>query len=76
METAIIILAYVANVFLSRFLARVLIKLEPNFKGIPIFIWFIPIAAPIAIALMIMFVSGDKINLNNKFYNWFSGKHW
>ena len=66
MTTAIIILAYVANVFLNRWLNMVAYKSDRSVPVIPLF-WFFSFIATLLL-LAIVIVAGDK--------NWFTGKNW
>ena len=60
--------AYVANVFLTRYLNYILYKMDSDYKPM-VGLWFIPIASIIAYIFVI---------LTNKKYqkNWFTGKYW
>lgn len=63
----IIILAYVANVFLNRLLNKKLYELNdcsPRFWGM----WFIPIIPTLALLIM--------IGMEKDSDNWLTGKHW
>lgn len=66
MIITIIILAYVANVFLTRWLNKIDYKYY-NADPTP-FLWFIPLAGTLVI--LISLISEVKTN------NWFTGKNW
>jgi len=66
MITTIVVLAYVANVFLNRWLNKLWVKENPNNPIIPL-AWFFSIPATIAFFVMIN-------SLKNS--NWFTGKYW
>jgi len=62
----IIILAYVINIFLNRWLNKILVIQK---KGEPIpLIWFFSLAT--TIVLLFIFFKKSKFN------NWFTGKNW
>lgn len=63
----IIILAYVANVFLTRWLNKVVYK--RSLGNVVVLFWFIPIATTIVFTWIIL---EDKIDSSN----WFTGKNW
>jgi hypothetical protein len=67
MILAILILAYVVNIFLSRWLNQ--IAYRNNCADIIVWAWFIPIACPIA--MIIIIAANIKIKKN-----WFTGKNW
>jgi hypothetical protein len=78
MTLSLIILAYVANVFLNRWLNK---KIYDVYKlGATPFIWFLSLigTAVICLAFLIEFLerSYEKLNAKNRFTNWFTGKHW
>lgn len=66
-----IILAYVANVFLNRWLNKIIIKQNSESSIVPI-VWFMSIIGTI---LFISFVI-EYSKHTNKFINWFKGKNW
>ncbi len=66
----IIILAYVANVFLNRWLNKIYIKRGGVYKKV-VCLWFIPISTTIAFLFLIFNQSNFKIK-----ENWFTGKNW
>jgi hypothetical protein len=68
MEIAIIILAYVANVFLNRYINKIMYRKFNS--SIDPFMWFLPI--PIMV-LMFVFTLIVECLLNK---NWFTGKNW
>jgi hypothetical protein len=72
MILTIIILAYVLNVFLNRWLDY---KIQQS--GF-VFFWFIPIFPTIALIILgfLDFFDEKKLQINNRFWNWFVGKHW
>ncbi len=67
MTIEIIILAYVVNIFLSRWLNKIAYK--KDYAIIAVWAWFIPIAC--AIAMIIIIAENIKIKKN-----WFTGKNW
>ena len=67
METIIIILAYVANVFLNRWINKQLYKISKFYEPIPAF-WFFPIVTTIVLGLDLINEQGGK--------NKFTGKNW
>jgi magnesium-transporting ATPase (P-type) len=68
MTIALIIVAYIANVFLNRWLDKLIIK--KTFKTPSPFFWFFSLFATIVLLFVII------ENNNSKFINWFTGKHW
>lgn len=68
MITTIIILAYIANVFLNRWVNFKLWKIDNDCLR-EVYIWFIPIAPTIAFIILISDKNGFK-------GNWFTGKYW
>lgn len=66
MTITIIIIAYVASVFLNRWLNKLMSK-KIGLEPIPI-LWFLPLVTTLAL-LYIMIVGTDLMN-------WFTGKHW
>ena len=71
MTITIIILAYVANVFLNRWLNKIIIKQNSESSIVPI-IWFMSFVGTI---LFIPFII-EYSKHTNKFINWFTGKNW
>jgi hypothetical protein len=69
MTIAIIILAYVANVFLNRWLNKIVFKIDEDYVIIPN-IWFVPVVVTIAFLVIII---KEK---NKPETNWFTGKYW
>lgn len=67
MEIVIISLAYVANVFLNRWLNKQLYKID-KFNGINPMLWFFPILTTIVFGLDLINEQGGK--------NKFTGKNW
>lgn len=63
---ALIILAYVANVFLNRWLDKMLVKKLGSYP-IPWF-WFCSLFATATLLFALI--------IDNKLINWFTGKHW
>jgi len=68
MTTTIIILAYIGNVFLNRWLNK--IKYEKFNDGVYPFYWFIPLLPTIVMSFII--ISHYLKNTDT----WFTGKHW
>lgn len=68
MIIAIIILAYITNIFLNRWLAYKLWKLN-NFNSSICIFWFIPIATTIASLIVL----SSELNWKQ---TWFTGKYW
>jgi len=72
MTYTLIILVYIANVFVSRWLNKIAYKLENKYPIINYW-WFVP-AIPIIgliVAIIIAFLKQE-----NKVTTWFTGKHW
>ena len=67
MTIAIIILAYIANIFLNRWLNKIIYK--RGYADIAVWVWFIPFACTIAMIILI----GENIEIKK---NWFTGKNW
>lgn len=67
MTIAIIILAYVASVFLNRWLNKIIYK--KGYVDIDVWAWFIPFVCAIAMIIIIL----ENIKIKN---NWFTGKNW
>ena len=68
MTIAIIIIAYVLNVFLNRWLNKVAYKIG-NYNKPMVLSWFIPITPTLFFLLLIVAETDFKIN-------WFTGKYW
>jgi hypothetical protein len=66
MIIALIIVAYIANVFLNRWLNYLIVKKYDEPKA-PFF-WFFSLFSTIVFFIVIL--------ENVKFTNWFTGKHW
>jgi hypothetical protein len=64
----IIILAYIANIFLNRWLNYKLWQQDKDTPKCPL-MWFIPVAYVIAFIIVIL----DNEEWKN---NWFTGKYW
>lgn len=71
MILTIIILAYIANIFLNRWLNKIIVKQKPESSIVPI-VWFMSFVGTI---LFISFVI-EYSKHTNKFINWFTGKNW
>ena len=69
MITTIIILAYIANVFIARHLNYLLYKKNDEFYYKRWGVWFIPIAPVIAFTIILL----GHIKIKK---NWFTGKYW
>jgi hypothetical protein len=69
MIIAIITLAYVANVFLNRWLNKILYKSNPAI--IPV-LWFFSLIG----TLVFIWVLVEKMNNKSNWFNWFKGKNW
>ena len=69
MTIAIIIIAYVLNVFLNRWLNKLIYKYDRD-PDLMIGVWFIPIVSTLFFLIVLIIVSADKDN------NWFTGKYW
>lgn len=64
----IIILAYIANIFLNRWLNYKLWKINNHYEA-SYFIWFIPIVSTLAYIIVLL----TEIEIKD---NWFTGKYW
>jgi len=64
----IIITAYIFNVFLNRYLNKILCKMDEYQTPIPFF-WFLSMIATILFIIVIF----TKLKMPN---NWFTGKNW
>jgi hypothetical protein len=76
MTVAIIILAYVANIFFNRWLTYLAVKNQG--KGLTVSydawgVWFVPGIGNIWCLLDFLFSLSEK---DSKWSNWFNGKHW
>lgn len=71
MTITIVILAYVANVFLNRWLNFLIVKRGVDGSILP-YSWFLSFICTI---IYLLFMIGD-LNLTKKFINWFKGKYW
>lgn len=67
MTITIIILAYVANVFLNRWLNKIAYK--RRYLNIDVWAWFIPFSCSIVMLIIIL----QNIKIKD---NWFTGKKW
>lgn len=73
MTITIIILAYVANIFLTRFFTYLAVKNEGRHMSVTyshFILWFIPIIGNIACFIDWL----TSINYDNR--SWFTGKNW
>jgi hypothetical protein len=68
MTTAIIILAYVANVFLNRWLEKIIFDKTGDIGELIPFVWFLSLITTIILII--------EIVNKSKFSNWFTGKNW
>jgi hypothetical protein len=74
MTIAIIILAYVASVFVTRWMNKLACKWDKEPDQIWIVIWFLPI---LNIAMFISILIGILLRHKPKIkVNWFTGKNW
>jgi predicted PurR-regulated permease PerM len=71
MILTIIILAYVANMFLNRWLNKIIVKINRESSIVPI-VWFMSFVGTILFFSFIIEYSKHT----NKFINWFNGKNW
>jgi lipid-A-disaccharide synthase-like uncharacterized protein len=71
MILTIIILAYVVNVFLNRWLNKIIVKKNTESSIVPI-VWFMSFVGTILFFSFII----EYSNFTNKFINWFTGKNW
>jgi hypothetical protein len=70
MIITIIILAYVANVFLNRWLNKIIYK-ELNHEKV-LWLWFIPVLITI-VFIWVILEESEKFKFKS---NWFTGKYW
>ena len=63
----LIIIAYIANIFLNRWLNKIICKMDSRRNREPI-IWFFSIICTIVFLIIIL---GES-----KMFDWFTGKHW
>lgn len=68
MTTTIIILAYIGNVFLNRWLNKIAYE-KFDFERVPL-IWFFSLYVTI---IFLCFIISHYLENTN---NWFTGKHW
>ena len=69
MTITLLIIAYVLNVFLNRWLNKLIYKYDRD-PDLMIGVWFIPIVSTLFFLIVLIIVSADKDN------NWFTGKYW
>ena len=69
MITTIIILAYIANVFIARYLNYLLYKKDDEFYPKHWGVWFIPIGPVVAFTIILL----ERIKIKK---NWFTGRYW
>jgi hypothetical protein len=69
MIVAIIIIAYVLNVFLNRWLNKLIYKYDRD-PELMIGVWFIPIVSTLFFLIVLIILSANKDT------NWFTGKYW
>lgn len=67
MIATLIIITYIANIFLNRWLNKKLWQQDNNYSKYYIF-WFIPIMPTFAFTILIL--------LDLETENWFTGKYW
>ena len=70
MITAIIIIAYVANVFLNRWLNKIIYKELNDEKTV--WLWFIPVL----ITIVFIWIVLEETKIFKHKGNWFTGKYW
>jgi hypothetical protein len=69
MTITLLIIAYVLNVFLNRWLNKLIYKHDQDNK-LMTSVWFIPIVGTIFLFIVFIDVSATKEK------NWFTGKYW
>jgi hypothetical protein len=69
MTITLLIIAYVLNVFLNRWLNKLIYKYDRD-PDLMIGVWFIPIVSTLFFLIVLITVSADKDT------NWFTGKYW
>ena len=67
MTILIIITAYIANVFLNRWLNKILCKIDFRYQPM-IMLWFVPLIVTFIFLISII----DKL----RFFDWFKGENW
>lgn len=71
MTLTIILLAYVANVFLNRWINKIAHKIDDYIPKMVLF-WFVPIIPSCMFLFLIAINKYDDMEKDN----WFTGKHW
>jgi len=78
MTVAIIILAYVANIFFNRWLTYLAVKNQGKWESVTYgngWLWFIPAAGTLVCILDWVHSLAYKKS-DSKWSNWFNGKNW
>jgi cbb3-type cytochrome oxidase subunit 3 len=73
----ILVLAYIANVFLNRWLAKILHSVDKFYDSLAI-LWFFSLFYTVVVIFIIWYEKRERReNINtSKFYDWFTGKNW
>ena len=74
MTIALIIVAYIASVFLNRWLNYLIVKKYDESK-VPVF-WVFSLFSTIVFIIVILENVKFNIKFITKFTNWFTGKYW
>jgi hypothetical protein len=72
-----LVLAYIANVFLNRWLAKILHNIDKFYDSLSM-LWFFSLFYTVVVIFIIWYEKRERReNINtSKFYDWFTGKNW
>ena len=72
-----LVLAYVANVFLNRWLTKILNSID-KFYGSLTLLWFFFLFHTVVVIFLIWYEKRERREntTTSKFYDWFTGKNW
>lgn len=68
MTTLIVIIAYIASIFLNRWLNKIM-WVKYDYEPLPAF-WFVPLLSTLTIIIILIYESLTETD------NWFTGKYW
>jgi hypothetical protein len=72
-----LVLAYVANVFLNRWLTKILYSIDENYGSLTL-LWFFGLFHTVVVIFLIWYEKRERREntTTSKFYDWFTGKNW
>ncbi len=72
-----LVLAYIANVFLNRWLAKILHNIDKFYDSLSM-LWFFSLFYTVVVIFIIWYEKRERREntTTSKFYDWFTGKNW